>query len=109
MQGMRKHWAHVVIAIVLLSCVVCPVLELFDHWDHTFQTGNDTEYNFVVLGLCVALAYAFARFVSGFALLKPRTLLVPRWHTSKSLSSGWRESFLILPVPFSPPIFALRI
>jgi hypothetical protein len=36
---------------------------MFDHWDHTLQTGNDTEYALVVLALCVGAAYWFARFV----------------------------------------------
>jgi len=26
---------------------------MFDHWDDTIQTGNDTEYGLVVLALCV--------------------------------------------------------
>jgi hypothetical protein len=47
--------------IVLLTCVVCPVLETFDHWDHTIQTGQDTEYALVVLALCVGVVYALAR------------------------------------------------
>jgi hypothetical protein len=49
--------------IVLLTCVVCPVLETFDHWDHTIQTGQDTEYALVVLALCVGVVYALARLV----------------------------------------------
>jgi hypothetical protein len=51
--------------LVLLICVVCPVLEMFDQWDHTVQTGNDTEYSFVILGLCVGASFAFARAVLG--------------------------------------------
>jgi hypothetical protein len=106
---MRRPWARVIIAIVLVTCVVCPVLELFDHWDHTVRTGNDTEYNFVLLGLCVGVAYAFARFVFGFPLLKSAALLVSSWHTSKSLSSSRRPSLFFTPIPLSPPILALRI
>jgi hypothetical protein len=106
---MRKNWAHVIIAIVLLTCVVCPVLELFDRWDHTVQTGNDTEYNFVVVGLCVGVAYAFARFVLGFPLLESATPLVSNLRNSESQSSGRRSSFFFIPIPLSPPILALRI
>jgi hypothetical protein len=61
MQNMRENWAYVIVAIVLVACVVCPVLELFDHWDHTLQTGNDTEYAFVVLALCIGVAFVLAR------------------------------------------------
>lgn len=106
---MRRNWACVIVAIVLLTCVVCPVLELFDHWDHTVQTGNDSEYTFVVVGLCVGLAYAFARIVVGFTLLESATSLVSNLRTPKSLSSGPRGSFFFIPIPLSPPILALRI
>jgi hypothetical protein len=106
---MRRNWAHVIIAIVLLTCVACPVLELFDRWDHTVQTGNDTEYNFVVVGLCVGVAYAFARFVVGFPLLKSATSLISDLRASNLLSSGRRASCFFIPIPLSPPILALRI
>ena len=36
---------------------------MFDHWDHTLQTGNDTEYSLVVLALCLAAAYSLTRVV----------------------------------------------
>lgn len=108
-QGMRRNWARVIIGIVLLTCVVCPVLELFDRWDHTAQTGNDTEYNFVLLGLCVGVAYAFALFMLGFSLLKSAIPLVSNVRTSKSVSSGWRASLFFIPILISPPILALRI
>jgi hypothetical protein len=51
------------VMIVLFTCVVCPVLETFDHWDHTLQTGNDTEYTLVLLSLCVGAVYALARLI----------------------------------------------
>jgi hypothetical protein len=109
MQDMKRRWAHVIITIVLLTCVVCPVLELFDHWDHTVRTGNDAEYNFVLLGLCVGVAYAFARFVCGFPLLKSAALLLSDLRASRSLSSGRRASLFFIPIPLSPNILALRI
>ncbi len=42
------------------------MLEIFDHWDNTLQTGNDTEYTFVVLALCVGVVYALARLIVAF-------------------------------------------
>src|SRR5437660_12872472 len=66
---MRRTSGHVVIAIVLLTCLVCPLVEMFDNWDHSLQTGNDTEYGLVVLALCVGVAYSFARFIFTSAAL----------------------------------------
>jgi hypothetical protein len=65
-----RSWASRIIAIVILvTCLVCPFVEMFDHWDHTIQTGNDTEYALVVLALCVGVAYSFARFIFKSELL----------------------------------------
>jgi hypothetical protein len=61
--AMRPLASRITVTLVLLICLVCPLLETFDHWDHTFQTGNDTEYALVVLALCVGLAYSFARVI----------------------------------------------
>jgi len=36
---------------------------MFDTWDHTIQTGNDTEYTLVLLALCVGVAHSLARFI----------------------------------------------
>lgn len=53
--------AQIVAVIALLVCFVCPIVELFDCWDNTAQTGNDTEYTLVIVGLCVGAAYSIAR------------------------------------------------
>ncbi len=66
---------------MLLTCFVCPLVDMFDNWDHAMQTGNDTEYAFVVLALCVGVAYSLAL----------------------------RGSFFVSPIPLSPPTLALRI
>jgi len=58
---MRSKTSQIMGTIALLSCFVCPILETFDHWDPPIQTGNDTEYTLVILGLCVGAAYLFAR------------------------------------------------
>src|SRR2546427_10187199 len=48
---------------LVLICLAGPFVELFDSWDHSAQTGNDTEYTVVVLALCVGVAYSIARAV----------------------------------------------
>jgi hypothetical protein len=37
------------------------ISELFDHWDNTFQTGNDIEYSTVIVVLVAGATIAFAR------------------------------------------------
>jgi hypothetical protein len=95
--------------LVLLICLVCPVLEIFDHWDHTVQTGNDTEYTFVILALCVGALYTLARTllrVSGTSQSK-------RIAITDGLLPNCSRASVILEVQAlisaSPPLAALRI
>src|ERR1700730_2597269 len=60
---MRSRASQIIVALVLLTCLVCPFVEMFDNWDHTAQTGNDTEYALVVLALCVGVVYTLARLI----------------------------------------------
>ena len=66
-QLMRTRMSRAAVMIVLLTCVVCPVVETFDHWDHTLQTGHDTEYTLVLLALCVGVVYTLARLIVTFS------------------------------------------
>src|SRR5258708_33328437 len=63
MRQMRTRVSYGVAVIALVICFVCPALEMFDHWDHTLQTGNDTEYTVVLLALCVGMVCALARLI----------------------------------------------
>jgi hypothetical protein len=82
---------------------------MFDNWDHAMQTGNDTEYALVVLGLCIGVAYSFAQFVLKFALLRFAEDLVSKMCACKLLPFALRGSFFVSPIPLSPPTLALRI
>lgn len=57
---MQCKLTRVVIGVALLICLVCPLVEMFDHWDNTLQTGNDSEYALVVLSLCIVSAFSVA-------------------------------------------------
>jgi hypothetical protein len=63
---MGSRFPRGVMTLVLAICFVCPIVEMFDQWDHTIQTGNDTEYALVAVALCVGASYAFARVISIF-------------------------------------------
>ena len=47
-------------AIIVAICLVVPVVEAFDSWDHTLQDGNDTEANVVIVAVCVGFAFTLA-------------------------------------------------
>ena len=96
------------IAIILLTCLVCPMLEMFDQWDHTMQTGNDTEYTFVALALCVGVAYSFARFVFKYSLHGFLAVVFTADIQKSSLSTFCRFTSLRFD-EISPPPLSLRI
>ena len=104
----RSKASHVIVTLILSICVVCPLIEMFDQWDHTAQTGNDTEYAFVILGLCVGVSYTFAR-----AVLRTSESLRSRRAagTDGFLPTCFRSSLnlIVTPVSASPPLSTLRI
>ena len=106
---MRSRLLHVGIVFILVVCLVCPLVELFDLWDHTIQTGNDTEYTLVILALCAGVAYSLARFI-----VKPAPLGI----VAKGVFASFaKKSFFSAPCGFtlllfdatSPPPLPLRI
>jgi hypothetical protein len=94
---MRVPASRIIATVILVTCLICPLVELFDNWDHTVQTGNDTEYALVVLALCVGVAYSFARFICKLALLG---------FVAKSLfASCGQKSFFSAPSSFTSLLF----
>ncbi|MGA7795639.1 MAG: hypothetical protein WCA19_21610 [Candidatus Acidiferrales bacterium] len=105
---MRSRASFITATLVLAICFVCHVAEIFDQWDHTLQTGDDTEYAFVVLALCVGVAYSLKWFVPRITLADSliEAISYPRSHPTSSTLSNW---FAVVPIPASPPAAALRI
>jgi hypothetical protein len=106
---MRSRTLWITVTLVLLTCLVCPLVELFDNWDHTIQTGNDTEYALVVVALCVGMAYSFARFAFKSALLGFVANSSFASCAQKSFFTGLSSFALPLFDVTSPPPLPLRI
>jgi hypothetical protein len=69
---------------ILTLCLWGHVSEVFDHWDNTFQTGNDIEYSTVIVVLIAGAAIGFAhvaaivlRRVSVTSYLLPAFIVYP--------------------------------
>lgn len=106
---MRSRAFRIIAGLALLTCLLCPLVETFDTWDHTIQTGNDTEYTLVVLALCVGVAYSFARFIFKSALLGFLAKSVFASSPQKSFFSAPCSFTLLLFDATSPPPLPLRI
>lgn len=107
-SSVRERTSQIVAAVALLICLGCPILEMFDHWDHTAKTGSDSEYTFVALASCIGLGYAFAAVVSKAitrstirARVLPAIRPAPAFHIAAST--------FIFSIPISPPPLLLRI
>lgn len=97
------------VTLALLTCLICPLLETFDTWDHTIQTGNDTEYGLVILALCVGAAYSFSRFILKSALFGFVAKNVFASCAQQSFLSAPSGLTLLLFDATSPPPLPLRI
>lgn len=106
---MPSRASRITVTLVLLTCVICPLLETFDTWDHTLQTGNDSEYALVVLALCVGVTYSFARYIFKSSLLSFVTSGVSAFCAQTVRFSASRRLTLLLFDPISPPPLPLRI
>jgi hypothetical protein len=109
LPSMRSRLSQITASLALLICLVCPLLEMFDYWDQTIQTGNDTEYALVVLALCVGAAYSFARFIFRVSVLKLLAIDVFAALVQESFHSAPRSSTQLFFSAISPPPLALRI
>lgn len=94
--------------LILAICFVCHISEMFDQWDHTLQTGNDTEYTFVILALCVGVAFSLKWFIPrvSFPDSQTETVSYPRLRSSFSFMTQWCS---VVAIQASPPPAALRI
>jgi len=105
---MKSRASYIIVTLVLAVCIVCPVTEMFDQWDHPLQTGNDIDYPFMILAVSVGVAYLFAR-------------SIPKIFQHNSLSEVVFASFArqlcgiptdlpsTFPIAASPPSLALRV
>jgi hypothetical protein len=94
---MRTRASLITGAIALAICLVCPLVDMFDQWDHALQTGNDSEYPLVILALCVGVAFALARLI---ATLSPN-------FTVSSIRYALQAALNSLPFSIRPPALAV--
>jgi|SRR5882672_10691181 len=105
---MRSRASVTIATLILAVCLVCQVAEIFDQWDHTLQTGNDTEYTFVVLALCAGVAYSLKWFIPRITLPDSQTATIPYRSSSPQYCTltNWTSS---LAIPVSPPATSMRV
>ena len=103
-MSVRRLLVRIVGILVIGTCVVCPILEMFDHWDRTAQTGKDTESTLVVVALSAGLLIP----ATGIVAL-PCLRLVAGEVALVAASPLSHRLFADVPVPVSEPPPPLRI
>lgn len=58
---MRKTLLHSAALIVLAGMLGGQITELFDHWDHTAQTGRDVDYTVVIIAASLGVVFAVGK------------------------------------------------
>lgn len=103
---MIRRGFHILLALILMVCVLCPFVEVAIGWNQTiFDTGYDTESTIAFIALLLILAFGFANLLTHFAANTASTeqLAVPivRLRPALDFSSAVPE--------ISPPPLSLRI
>lgn len=100
---MRKTLLHSAALVILAGMLGGQITELFDHWDHTLQTGRDVDYTVVIIAACVGVVFAVGKkLISGnIRSFSVATLL----QTRKPTFPGYRAS--PEPLDTGPPLLSL--
>jgi hypothetical protein len=106
--AMRSRVSSLIAFCALAVCLSCQAAEVFDQWDHTIQTGSDTEYTFVVLALCVGVSYSLGWFAPQLDAPTVAISVVPS-PTFDSFFACWIRRVPAPLLPGSPPPLSLRI
>ena len=59
----RRAAIHGMIWLVLAACLACPIMQMFDCWDHELQTGQDTESTILFFAVCIGATLVVLRAV----------------------------------------------
>jgi len=93
---MRGWLLQLAAALIMVVCLGSCVSEIFDHWDHTMQTGHDTESTLVMLASLAGAVLVMARVVVAAA---PRTCPVFRQTFACSEAGGIPQPITSGPSP----------
>jgi len=104
---LQKVVRRLIIAAILAISLGAPIVELFDSWDQTLQTGSDTEANVAVVALCIGVAFAIGTIVvvnriRALASASARRVALP-------LASPRPIASLLIPAPTVSPPAILRV
>lgn len=107
MFPMRHRNVTALVIVIIAALLLCPISEMFDHWDHSGRTHKDTESSLMMLAECAGAAIAILHAGSSFLprLIEGKPVVVRRTARFRSVSFEPRVHH----PPESPPLLPLRI
>ncbi len=105
----RRFHTFVAVAAILLMAV-SQLCELFDRWDTLADVGHDSEFMFIVIGMCIALCLLLAMLIVRLARIVFSLVMRLLQGASPGVQShSYGTDYLLL--LFSPPLsfISLRI
>jgi hypothetical protein len=67
----RTQILYGVVILLFVTCLVCPVTQMFDRWDHELQSGQDTESAMVVVALCLGVTFSLVQAILRISRVLP--------------------------------------
>lgn len=106
MTRTTTRWFHPLVAIGIVCCACCPLIEfLFDSTDSIFLTGHDMETTIGVLLVLLGVSIFALRVTLSFV---PELIArVNAFALSRSIAET--SGIVVLSLTASPPALALRI
>jgi hypothetical protein len=100
----RKRF-HILVALILVICVVCPYVEAALDWNESiFTTGYDTESIVAIIALLLILSLTLAKLMAVFL---PSIIINEPIVAARSLRK--REHSFVFGIPEVSPPLPLRI
>lgn len=104
---MTRRGFHILSALILVICVLCPYVECALHWNQSiFDTGYDGESTVAVIALLLILAFLIASLLAHFI---PDSAAAESLVRSPVTLRRAPLDFIFAPDVSPPPLLPLRI
>ncbi|HUV69021.1 MAG TPA: hypothetical protein VMW15_05120 [Terracidiphilus sp.] len=98
----RRFHTFVSVAAILLMAI-SQLCELFDRWDSIADVGHDSEFMFIVIGMCIALCLLLALLIIQLSKIVFSLLMrLLRGVSPANQTHSYGNDYLLL--LFSPPL-----
>jgi hypothetical protein len=107
-RAMTLRGFHIVLALILVGCVLCPYVEFaLDFNQSIFETGHDTESTIAIIALLLILAFLIASLIAHF--IPASTAVESLVHSRLTLIGSALDFTSAAPEVSPPPLLPLRI